>query len=79
VVKTKNESNVIIRLVILAVKHISDVRDIVTQEEYAIPHIHRSSSKTLKSQPSIHDDTLSHHQTLEKYYAASDICQVLKT
>lgn len=57
-----------------------DVRDIVTQEEYAIPHVHRSVSKTLtphRSQASIHEDSLPHHQTMEKYYAASDICQVL--
>lgn len=57
-----------------------DVRDIVTQEEYAVPHVHRSVSKTLtphRSQASIHDDQIPHHQTLEKYYAASDICQVL--
>lgn len=58
---------------------LTDVRDIVPQEEYAIPHVHRSSSKTLtshRSQTTIHDDSLPHHQTLEKYYAASDICQV---
>ncbi|XP_022171653.1 discoidin domain-containing receptor 2 [Myzus persicae] len=58
----------------------TDVRDIVAQEEYAIPHVRRSASKTLtlhRSQMSVHDDSLPrHHQTLEKYYAASDICQV---
>jgi len=59
---------------------LSDVRDIVAQEEYAIPHVRRSTSKTLtlhRSQISVQDDSLPRHrQTLEKYYAASDICQV---
>ncbi|XP_050548705.1 discoidin domain-containing receptor 2-like isoform X2 [Daktulosphaira vitifoliae] len=55
----------------------TDVRDIVEQEEYAIPHVHQTSSKTLRqhrSQTSIHEMAPRH--TLEKYYAASDICQI---
>ncbi|XP_050425445.1 discoidin domain-containing receptor 2 [Adelges cooleyi] len=55
----------------------TDVRDIVAQEEYAIPHVHQPS-KTLtghRSQLSIHDEMLPKH-TMEKYYAASDVCQI---